>query len=659
MARRGRRDGTEPDGAAMTEVASSRASVSELRELLAGLLGVAPAEVDVDTPLVELGADSLVLLRASQLIRDRFGVEIPFRDMLGRYPTVRLLVPALLGGESDDEPTDEAPLLPPVGPPRPELIPPPPEAGDGSTSSPAPTASPPAARLEPVAALVQRQLELMREQLILLGAAGVRAGAPAPGARTPTARRPADAYVPQAAIAADAITLTEIERAAIDRLVRRIAEKTAGSKARAASHRRVHADSRMSASFQPAWKELVYPVVAERSAGSRFTDVDGNEYVDITMDYGVNLFGHSAPFIREAIVEQAELGMAIGPQPEAADETAQLLAELAGVERVAFVASGTEAVMTAVRVARTATRRPKIAVFAGCYHGSFDGILARASTSVNAAAGAAAPIAPGTPDMILRDVVVAEYASPTAFELLRAHRDELAAIVVEPVQSRRPDVQPQAWLQQLREVATEIGAALVFDEIITGFRVHPGGAQAYFGVPADLVTYGKVVGGGMPIGVVAGRGELMDAIDGGYWSYGDDSWPQAAATFFAGTFWKHPLVMAATRAVLLRLRDEGESLQQRLTARTSELVERLNDGFTRIGAPVRVVSFASLFRFVFDPGFRFHDLFFYQLLDRGVYVWEGRTCFLSTAHTEEDVTLVAAAAIESIQAMQHDGLAHF
>ncbi len=170
-------------------------------------------------------------------------------------------------------------------------------------------------------------------------------------------------------------------------------------------------------------------------------------------------------------------------------------------------------------------------------------------------------------------MIVLDYGNPQSLEILRARGSEIAAVLVEPVQSRRLDLQPREFIRALRAVTQDIGAALIFDEVVTGFRVHPGGAQAYFGVRADLATYGKVIGGGLPIGVVAGDPKYMDALDGGQWQYGDTSFPEVGVTFFAGTFVRHPLVLAAAKAVLLHLKSSGPTLQQRLTERTAAAAE--------------------------------------------------------------------------------------
>src|SRR5262249_40871898 len=155
-----------------------------------------------------------------------------------------------------------------------------------------------------------------------------------------------------------------------------------------------------------------------------------------------------------------------------------------------------------------------------------------------------------------------EYGSDEALAWIRQHAGELAAVVVEPVQSRRPDLRPVEVLKQVRAITQESGAALVFDEVVTGFRMHPGGLQAIFGIKADLACYGKVVGGGLPVGVLAGKASFMDALDGGTWSYGDASYPEVGVTFFAGTFVRHPLVLAALLAVLEHMKARGPALQE-------------------------------------------------------------------------------------------------
>lgn len=334
-------------------------------------------------------------------------------------------------------------------------------------------------------------------------------------------------------------------------------QRTKKSKQISQKNRPFFTDHKASIIFTIPFKEICYPIVGDRSFGSKIWDIDGNEYLDFSMSYGVNLFGHNPPFIKQAIEEQLEQGIHLGLQSEVACEVAQMICELTNMERVALSNTGTEAVMTAIRLARTATNRQQIALFSGSYHGHFDGTLVKTKTVDGIRQ--TLPIAPGIPPSIVEDVLVLDYDNPESLALIEKHKDELAAVLVEPVQTSHPQLQPKKFLQQLRQLTKETGIALIFDEMVTGFRIHPGGAQAWFDIEADLATYGKIVGGGMPIGVIAGKAAYMDGIDGGMWNYGDASYPQAKKTFFAGTYCQHPLAMATARAVLKQLKRHGTS----------------------------------------------------------------------------------------------------
>jgi glutamate-1-semialdehyde aminotransferase/acyl carrier protein len=358
--------------------------------------------------------------------------------------------------------------------------------------------------------------------------------------------KPYVAYQPLAKEASG--KLSPRQQAHLDALTKLVNQRTAGSKQRTEAARPRMADSRAPAGFRLPWKEMCYPLVVERAAGSHVWDVDGNEYVDLTMGFGALLFGHSPSFLIEALQGQLDGGLQLGLQSPLAGKVAALISELTGVERVAFCNSGTEAVMAALRLARTVTGRTGVALFSGSYHGTFDGILVRAGDAAEDGRTRSIPMAPGIPEHMIENVMVLDYGSPESLRILKEHMHELAAVLVEPSQSRQPDVQPKAFLHELRRMTSEANTALIFDEVITGFRLHPGGAQALFDVQADLVTYGKAVGAGVPIGLLAGKASYMSTIDGGLWNYGDNSYPQVETTFFAGTYFKHPLVMAAAWA---------------------------------------------------------------------------------------------------------------
>jgi len=449
--------------------------------------------------------------------------------------------------------------------------------------------------------------------------------------------------------------LTGRQKDFLEGFIRRFATKTRKSKEMAQRFRPVLADWINTLGFRYSLKEIAYPLVSDRSSGARFRDIDGNEYIDIAMGKGVHYFGHSPAFINEAISGQMEEGFELSPQSKMAGEVAELISELTGVERVTFCNTGSEAVMVALRIARTVTGKKKIALFSGAYHGISDAVLATGED------GHTYPTAPGIMQGMVDDVIVLNYGTQAALDRIGAEAEGLAAVLVECVQSRRPGFQPREFLSRLRQITSDCGALLIFDEIITGFRTHPGGVQSLFGVRADIVTYGKVVGGGMPISVVAGKAEFMQAIDGGMWQYGDDSYPAEEMTMFGGTYCRHPLALAATRAVLLHMKERGPSLQDEVNDRTARMASELNAFFESENVPVRMVHFGSLFRFESYGEYNLMlqpiemDLLFYLLMDKGVYTWERRICFLSTAHTADDVDFIVRTFKESIKELREGG----
>lgn len=663
--------------------------LSDLKTVVNDLTGIKPENVDIHAHFMEVGIDSLTLIQATQLVKEIFDVKLSVVQLLEQLTNLDALASYIieqLPPESRVEsaaPQIAAPRVEPQAIPEPAVVAPPPAQPVAPVvpAQPAPVSyTPPLpmtnggaqANTSALDQIMSQQLQLMAQQLEMLHAYHANAVpvAPTPAPPVAVAAEPQPQTAPASApetnvkqqpvyIAYQPIEpgpasgLTERQQQHLDRFITRFNARTRESKRLMQEYRPYLSDSRNTFGFRLLWKELVYPVVGDHSAGAKIWDVDGNEYLDISMGFGVHLFGHSPDFVDAALKDQIERkSVQLGPQVYLAGKVARLFCEVTGQERVNFCNSGTEAVMAAMRVARTVTRRSKIAIFGGAYHGWSD------LTSAKAAPGKedlrSVPIGPGISAKGVEDVVVLDWDSPSAIEYLKEHVHELAAVMVEPVQSRRPDIQPRAFLQQLRELTTKAGAALIFDEMITGFRIHTGGAQTWFGVQADIATYGKVIGGGLPIGAVAGKAEYLDAFDGGAWNYGDDSYPQAVKTLFAGAFFKHPLTMAAAQAVLRRLRDEP-SLLPELNERTARLVAMLNRVFTEAELPVEVVNFASLFRFMFAPELKYVDLFFYHMLEQGIYIWEGRNCFLSTAHSEADLDRIVRAVANSIAEMRAGG----
>ena len=387
------------------------------------------------------------------------------------------------------------------------------------------------------------------------------------------------------------------------------------------------------------------PFFVASAAGAEITDVDGNTYIDLVNSWGALLFGHAHPQIVEAVSEAATKGTSFGTPSELEVELARLVARMVpNVERIRFVSSGTEAAMTAIRLARGTTGRNKVIKFAGCYHGHTDALLAEAGSGV---ATLGIPGTPGVTAGATQDTLIAPYNDLVAIaELVEAHGDDLAAILVEPVAANMGLVLPQeGFLQGLRQVATETGAVLVFDEVITGFRLGPGGAQERFGIDADLVLLGKILGGGLPVGAVGGRAEIMDNL------------APVGSVYQAGTLSGNPVAMAAGIANLGLIASTPD-LYERLQSTARSLVRGLVDAAEQNEVPMVAAAIGGLAGFFFrneevdnydhakdteaDPYARF----FRGMLAHGVYLPPSRfeALFVSAAHTEAHIDHVSEAA---------------
>ncbi|GAA2632256.1 hypothetical protein GCM10010399_75700 [Dactylosporangium fulvum] len=629
--------------------------------------------IDPDMSFLELGADSMTMFQTIQTVQRTFGVTIPIGLLFEEVNTLRRLAQYIRDNAS---PQLLAQRFPPAHP-APAHPAPAPAVAVEAALSPLPPAAPGTGSavdrfLDVHAQVMDQAYDLLRRRPG--EAVSPQAPAPAPAAlppaptsgvpatsaepyRTEIPAAPAGTFVAFGGRAANPRAFDDTQRAFVTEIVRSFCSRTAGSRAQAVAERRHHADVRHAPQPYLNLKETRYPVVVERSRGARVWDVDGNEYIDLTMGFGVNLFGHGEPFLNDAVTAQLADGMQLGPHSPLVPEVTDLIRELTGKERVVYCNTGSEAVMVAVRLARAVTGRDRIALFAGAYHGSADPILAR--QNLDQASGESVPMAPGVPPEVAANALVLPYGDPSSLEVLRERAHELAAVLVEPVQSRRPDIQPVDFLRQVRQITADAGTPLVFDEVITGFRMHPGGAQAMWGITADITTYGKVVGGGMPIGVVAGDARYLDAIDGGAWEFGDQPYPQSVRTFFSGTFCKHPLALATARAALREMRRRGPALQEELNARVGVLGERLDAMFEAAAVPIRVARFGSLFRLrLIDepPQSERVEIFHTMLVHAGLYIWEGRNCFLSTAHTDADVEQIVTTVARTADAMTAAGL---
>ncbi len=444
---------------------------------------------------------------------------------------------------------------------------------------------------------------------------------------------------------------TDVQAAWVEAFTRRYTARTSKSKAFSQQHRELMADPRVVTGFNPLWKEVTYPIVVDRSKGARLWDLDGNEYIDLLNGFGANFLGYQPDYIVDALKTQLDSGIEIGPQHPLSADVAKLISEMTGMSRVAFCNTGSEAVMGAMRIARTVTGRKTIVIFKDSYHGIFDEVIVRGNRQLRSVAAA-----PGIAASAVENVLVLEYGSDEALDLIRGRASELAAVMIEPVQGRNPSLQPRAFVQELRRLCDAGGSALIFDEVVTGFRIGQGGAQEFYGVHADLATYGKIIGGGLPFAAIAGDGRWMDALDGGYWRFGDDSYPEAGVTYFAGTFVRHPLALAAAKASLTYLKERGPELQRELNARTGALVERLNEFFRACEAPLRAACFSSLWRVSVDANQPFASLFYYALRERGLHVYEQFNCFLSMAHGDVETDEIAERIESAVRELMAAGL---
>ncbi|MBK7862454.1 MAG: amino acid adenylation domain-containing protein [Archangiaceae bacterium] len=655
------------------EPAVSTTSIStQLRQVFEETSGTEIGPGDGSVSFLELGLDSLFLTQIALAVQRKFNVKLSFRQLVEELPTLDALTQYM----AEKLPPEAQPAAAPPAPVQQQQALP--------VQQPMMQAMP---AMQPMMAMGQNpmmammmQQQLMLMQLMMSGGIqqqqqqpgiiapppqppqqpvqqpGIIAPPPAQPLPTPAPATKADPAAPPAkpfgAIARISLNKEELsarQKARLEALTRRYTAKTKASKQHVQDNRAVLADPRVVTGFRPAIKELVYPVVISRSKGSQVFDLDGNAYVDTLNGFGCNLFGWQPDFVTQAVKEQLDTGHEIGPQSPLAAECARLFSEVTGTDRVGFCNTGSEAVMGALRIARTVTGRTKVALFTGSYHGIFDEVIVRATKT------RAVPAAPGIMQETAENVLVLDYGTPESLETIRKHAHELAAVLVEPVQSRRPDFRPREFLHEVRAITEKSGTVLIFDEVITGFRTGLGGAQEYFGVKADLATYGKVVGGGLPIGIIAGKRQFMDALDGGHWQFGDASVPTVGVTYFAGTFVRHPLALAAVRAVLKHLKKEGPQLQAKVTAMTERTASELNAFFKEHGAPLEIRHFASLWKTFYTADQPWGDLLFVMMRERGIHILDGFPCFFTTAHSQGDADAIVKAFKECVLEMQEAG----
>lgn len=386
------------------------------------------------------------------------------------------------------------------------------------------------------------------------------------------------------------------------------------------------------------------PPFIERASGSRVYDADGNAYIDYVGSWGALILGHAHPRIVEALGEAVQKGTSFGAPTALETELASLIVEaVPAVEQVRMVNSGTEAVMSALRLARGYTKREKIVKFSGCYHGHCDSFLIRAGSG---AATLGCPDSPGVTAGTAADTILLPYNDLKAAEEVFAQMGEqIAAVVVEPVAGNMGMVLPaEGFLEGLRSLTEQHGALLIFDEVITGFRVGPGGAQEHFGVYPDLTTLGKVIGGGMPVGAYGGKYEIMQHL------------APAGPVYQAGTLSGNPLAMTAGIVTLKMLQEPG--VYEQLAEKRLKLTAGLNDAASAAGVKISQAGIGSMFGMFFNDGpvtgfesatcsdgEQFKN-FFREMFHQGIYLAPSQfECgFISAAHSDTDLEETVEAA---------------
>ncbi len=379
------------------------------------------------------------------------------------------------------------------------------------------------------------------------------------------------------------------------------------------------------------------PIVAARGEGARIWDADGREYIDFVLSWGPLVLGHASPIVLDALERTMQNGTSFGMPTELEVQLAELIRErMPHLEMMRFVSSGTEATMSAVRLARAFTGRDAILKFEGCYHGHADSFLVRAGSGV---ATLGLPDSPGVPASLAALTLTAPFNDlEAATQLFQANKNRIGAIIVEPVVGNAGFIPPDpGFLEGLRRLADDSGALLIFDEVMTGFRIAPGGAKERFGVTADLTTLGKVIGGGLPVAAYGGRREIMERV------------APAGPVYQAGTLSGNPLAMAAGLATLSTL---TPALHAKIEKRTSALVEGLQKIAADLNVPLTAGWAGSMWGFFFRSGpvRNFADAkssdsdlfrrFFHASLERGVYLAPSpfEACFMSAAHGDAEVS---------------------
>lgn len=380
------------------------------------------------------------------------------------------------------------------------------------------------------------------------------------------------------------------------------------------------------------------PIFFEKGYGSKLRDVDGNEYIDYVMSWGPLILGHVHPQVTEQLIAAVQNSASFGAPSEMEVKMAELVTKMVpSVEVVRMVNSGTEATMSAIRVARAYTGRTKILKFEGCYHGHGDSFLIKAGSG---ALTLGTPSSPGVPELTAALTVNARYNDlESVEEAIKNYPEEIAAIIVEPVAANMGVVMPhEGFLEGLREICIREKIVLIFDEVMTGFRLAPGGAQERFGVTPDMTTMGKIIGGGLPVGAYGGKKEIMQLV------------APSGPVYQAGTLSGNPLAMTAGYATLSIL-NENKNIYDELEQKAKFLIENFHSAANEAGVPVQINHVASKLTVFFSEypvvdyfsaltsDTKAYGKFFHEMLNQGIYLPPAQfeAMFVSTAHTQEDL----------------------
>ncbi|HEX2983410.1 MAG TPA: glutamate-1-semialdehyde 2,1-aminomutase [Ignavibacteriales bacterium] len=394
------------------------------------------------------------------------------------------------------------------------------------------------------------------------------------------------------------------------------------------------------------------PVFITRGEGSKFYDEDGNEYIDYIGSWGPHLFGHNPPFIKSALLKAVENGVSFGAPTALEVDMAKLITELVpSIEMIRMVNSGTEATMSAVRAARGFTKREKFIKFEGCYHGHADYFLIKAGSG---ALTLGIPTSPGVTKGNAADTLLADYNDINSIkELVKQNKNEIAAVIIEPVAGNMGVVKMKdSFLKELQEVCKNEGILIIFDEVMTGFRVAPGGAQELLGVKPDLTTFGKIIGGGLPVGAFGGRKDIMEMV------------APSGPIYQAGTLSGNPLAMSAGIAALEYIKN-NKSVYAELEKKSAYLENGFKENLKKLGkkyAMNRVGSMMCMFfhegevtdfQTAFKSDTQLYGKYYHEMLERGIYLAPAQfeALFVSTAHTQADLDKTVKAHYDSLKAV--------